>query len=245
MLKALKEEVFEANLDLVRHRLVVFTWGNASGIDRNKGLFVIKPSGVDYNCLKPSDLVVIDMEGRVVEGKLKPSSDMSTHLVLYQQMPSIGGVVHTHSVYATAWAQAGQPIPNLGTTHSDYFAGDIPCTRDMSREEIMGTYETETGKVIVECFAHLNPMEVPGVLVRNHGPFTWGRTAGEAMHHAVVLEQVAKMAAIAFQINPALEMNPSLAEKHYQRKHGDHAYYGQTLPDSESRGTVSNRLKPK
>jgi len=227
MLEQLKEEVFKANLDLVKHRLVIFTWGNASGIDREKGLFVIKPSGVDYDVMKPSDMVVVDMEGKVVEGHLKPSSDMATHLYLYQQFNEIGGVVHTHSTYATAWAQAGVGIPNIGTTHADYFAAEIPCTRQMTEEEIFTAYEMETGKVIVERFQGINPVEVPGVLVHNHGPFSWGKDANDAVHNAVVMEQVARMATISYRVNPNLEMNPFLIKKHYERKHGKNAYYGQ------------------
>lgn len=227
MLEQLKEEVFKANLDLVKHRLVIFTWGNASGIDRESGLFVIKPSGVDYDVMKPSDMVVVDMEGKVVEGKLKPSSDMLTHLCLYKNFQSIGGVVHTHSTYATAWAQAGTGIPNIGTTHADYFSGEIPCTRQMTEEEIFSAYELETGNVIVETFGGINPVEVPGVLVHNHGPFSWGKDAHDAVHNAVVMEQVARMASISFAVNPSLKMNPHLIKKHYERKHGKNAYYGQ------------------
>lgn len=227
MLEQLKEEVFKANLDLVKHGLVIFTWGNASGIDWEKGLFVIKPSGVDYSVMKPSDMVVCDMDGNVVEGKLKPSSDMPTHLYLYQNFKGIGGVVHTHSTYATAWAQAGMGIPNIGTTHADYFAQEIPCTRQMTEDEVFGKYEQDTGKVIVERFAGLNPVEIPGVLVQNHGPFSWGKDVHDAVHNAVVMEQVAKMASISFAVNPNLCMNPLLIKKHYERKHGKNAYYGQ------------------
>lgn len=227
MLEKLKEEVFAANLELVKHGLVIFTWGNASGIDREKGLFVIKPSGVDYDVMKAEDMVVVDMEGNVVEGKLKPSSDMLTHLCLYKNFPAIGGVVHTHSTYATAWAQAGTGIPNIGTTHADYFANEIPCTRQMNEQEIFSAYELETGNVIVETFKNINPIEIPGVLVHNHGPFSWGKNAHDAVHNAVVMEQVAKMASIAFSVNPNLKMNPLLIKKHYERKHGKNAYYGQ------------------
>ena len=227
MLEQLKEEVFKANIDLVKHGLVIFTWGNASGIDREKGLFVIKPSGVDYDVMKPSDMVVCDMEGNVVEGNLKPSSDMPTHLYLYQNFKEIGGVVHTHSTYATAWAQAGVGIPNIGTTHADYFAEEIPCTRQMNEEEVFGAYERDTGKVIVERFQNSKPNEVPGVLVQNHGPFSWGKDVDNAVHNAVVMEQVAKMASISLAVNPALKMNPLLIKKHYERKHGKNAYYGQ------------------
>lgn len=227
MLEQLKEEVYKANIDLVKHGLVIFTWGNASAIDREKGLFVIKPSGVDYEVMKPSDMVVCDLEGNVVEGKLKPSSDMPTHLYLYQNFLEIGGVVHTHSTYATAWAQAGVGIPNIGTTHADYFSDEIPCTRQMNEDEVFGAYERDTGKVIVERFKNIKPNEVPGVLVQNHGPFSWGKDVHYAVHNAVVMEQVAKMASISFALNPALKMNPLLIKKHYERKHGKNAYYGQ------------------
>ena len=227
MLEQLKEEVFQANLDLVKHGLVIFTWGNVSGIDREKGLFVIKPSGVDYSVMKASDMVVVDVDGNVVEGKLKPSSDMPTHLVLYKEFPEIGGVVHTHSTYSTAWAQSGKALPIIGTTHADYFASDIPCTRDMTEEEVFGEYEKETGNVIVETFARLKPMEIPGVLVKNHGPFSWGKDANNAVHNAVVMEEISKMATFAFMNNPELTMNPHLVKKHYERKHGKNAYYGQ------------------
>lgn len=226
-LQKLKEEVFKANIDLVKHGLVIFTWGNASAIDRENGIFVIKPSGVDYDVMKPSDMVVCDMEGNVLEGKLKPSSDMATHLYLYQHFKEIGGVVHTHSTNATAWAQAGVGIPNIGTTHADYFATEIPCTRQMTEEEVFGAYEKDTGKVIVERFDGLNPVETPGVLVHNHGPFSWGKNAHDAVHNAVVMEQVAKMASISFAVNPDLKMNLHLIKKHYERKHGKNAYYGQ------------------
>lgn len=227
MLEALKEKVFQANLDLVKHGLVIFTWGNVSAIDRNSNLVVIKPSGVGYDIMKASDMVVVDLEGNVIEGNLNPSSDTPTHLVLYKSFPEIGGVVHTHSTYATAWAQAGIDIPNIGTTHADYFYKAIPCTNDMTREEVEGNYELETGNVIVKRFEGLNPIHTPGVLVKNHGPFAWGKDAHEAVHNAVVMEQVAKMASIAYSINPNLTMNPLLIEKHFSRKHGPNAYYGQ------------------
>lgn len=226
-LDKLKENVFRANLDLVKHGLVFFTWGNVSAIDRESGLVVIKPSGVSYDEMTAGDMVVVDLEGRVVDGKLKPSSDMPTHLVLYKEFPEIGGVVHTHSTYATAWAQAGADIPNIGTTHSDYFSGPVPCTRDMTQREVEGAYEKETGNVIVDCFKGLDANHIPGVLVKNHGPFSWGKDAHEAVHNAVVLEQVAKMAFIAYRINPSLTMNPHLIRKHFFRKHGPDAYYGQ------------------
>jgi len=227
MLKTLKETVFQANLELVKHGLVIFTWGNVSAIDRTEGLIVIKPSGVSYGEMKAEDMVVLDLDGNVVEGKLRPSSDTATHLVLYQSFPNIGGVVHTHSTYATAWSQAGKDIPNIGTTHADYFKDDIPCTRPMTPAEIATGYERETGKVIVERFEGLNPDYTPGVLVNNHGPFTWGSNAHEAVHNAVVLEQIAKMAFIARLINPELKMNEELIKKHFYRKHGAGAYYGQ------------------
>ena len=226
-MKNLKDVVYKANLDLVTHGLVIFTWGNVSAIDREKGLVVIKPSGVSYETMKADDMVVVDMEGNIVEGHLKPSSDTPTHLVLYEAFPEIGGVVHTHSTYATAWAQAGYPIPNIGTTHADYFSGDIPCTRTMTQQEIEGEYEKETGHVIAERFAGLNPVHIPGVLVENHGPFAWGKDAVDAVHNAVVMEQVAKMAYISLGINPNFAMNEHLIKKHFSRKHGANAYYGQ------------------
>ncbi|NLE32865.1 MAG: L-ribulose-5-phosphate 4-epimerase [Bacteroidales bacterium] len=228
MLESLKESVFKANLDLVRHGLVIFTWGNVSAIDRASGLVVIKPSGVSYDDMTVNDMVVVNLDGKVVEGSLKPSSDTATHLELYKAFPGIGGVVHTHSSYATAWAQAGKDIPNIGTTHADYFSQDIPCTRDMTEAEVMGgAYELETGRVIVERFQGMEPNHVPGVLVKNHGPFSWGKDAHDAVHNAVVMEQVAKMAHIAYLVNPSLDMNPHLIQKHFFRKHGPGAYYGQ------------------
>lgn len=228
MLDELKEKVFKANLDLVKHGLVIFTWGNVSGIDREKGLVVIKPSGVSYDEMKADDMVVVDLAtGKVVEGSLRPSSDTPTHLALYRAWHEIGGVVHTHSTYATAWAQAGKGIPNIGTTHADYFHEAIPCTRDMTEAEVKGDYELETGNVIVERFSGINPVHTPGVLVKNHGPFSWGTSPADAVHNAVVMEQVAKMAHIAFLVNPDLTMNPLLVEKHFSRKHGPNAYYGQ------------------
>lgn len=227
MLEELKDKVCRANLDLVRHGLVLFTWGNVSAIDRESGLVVIKPSGVSYDDMKPEDMVVVDLDGKVVEGRLNPSSDTPTHVVLYKAFPQAGGVVHTHSTYATSWAQAGMDIPNIGTTHADYFHDAVPCTPDMTESEVKGEYELETGNVIVRRFEGLNPVHTPGVLVKNHGPFTWGKDADEAVYNAVVLEQVAKMASISFGINPALTMNPLLIEKHFSRKHGPGAYYGQ------------------
>lgn len=229
MLEKLKEEVYRANLDLVKHGLVIFTWGNVSGIDRERGLVVIKPSGVSYDDMRAEDMVVVDLAtGKVVEGDLRPSSDTPTHLAIYRAFPEVGGVVHTHSTYATAWAQAGIDLPNIGTTHADYFHDAIPCTEDMTREEVEGDYELETGNVIVRRFKELNPVHTPGVLVKNHGPFAWGKNPHDAVHNAVVMEQVAKMASIAFAVNPALTMNPLLIEKHFNRKHGPNAYYGQT-----------------
>ena len=227
MLEALKEKVFRANLDLVKHGLVIFTWGNVSAIDRENNLVVIKPSGVSYETMVAADMVVVDLDGNIVEGGLRPSSDMPTHLMLYKAFSEIGGIVHTHSTYATAWAQAGRDIPNIGTTHADYFHDAIPCTAEMSRAEVEGNYEKETGRVIVRCFKEIDPVHTSGVLVRNHGPFAWGRDAADAVHNAVVLEQVAKMAYLSYQINPALTMNPLLVEKHFNRKHGPNAYYGQ------------------
>ena len=222
MLEELKEQVFKANLDLVKHELVIFTWGNVSGIDREKGLVVIKPSGVSYEKMKDADMVV--MCGNRVEGDLKPSSDTPTHLELYRQFKNIGGIVHTHSEWATSWAQAGKGIPAIGTTHADYFYGEIPCTRKMTKEEIEGEYELETGKVIVEG---INPDFVPGVLVNNHGPFAWGIDADNAVHNAVVLEEVAKMTFRSLHLNPETKMDQVLLDKHFLRKHGKNAYYGQ------------------
>mgnify|MGYP004453082065 FL=1 len=227
MLEELKEKVFRANLDLVKHNLVIFTWGNVSGIDREKNLMVIKPSGVSYDKMKASDMVVVDVEtGKVVEGDLNPSSDTPTHLVLYRAFPEIGGIVHTHSTYATAWAQAGKDIPNIGTTHADYFHDCIPCTEDMTADQ-MPEYEKETGEVIVKRFKDINYVHTPGVLVKNHGPFSWGKDADEAVYNSVVMEQVAKMAFVSFSVNPETTMNPLLVEKHFSRKHGPNAYYGQ------------------
>ena len=228
MLEELKKEVFQANLDLVKQGLVIFTWGNVSGVDREKGLVVIKPSGVSYETMKPEDMVVVSLEtGKVVEGDLNPSSDTPTHLVLYRAFQNIQGVVHTHYTYATAWAQAGKDIPNIGTTHADYFYKAVPCTADMTKEEVEGKYELETGNVIVKRFEGINPDHTPGVLVKNHGPFTWGTSPANAVYNAKVLEQCAKMAFISFAINPETTMNPLLIEKHYSRKHGPNAYYGQ------------------
>ena len=227
MLEELKAKVCKANLELVQHGLVIFTWGNVSAIDRESGLVVIKPSGVSYDDMKPSDMVVVDLDGNIVEGDLNPSSDTPTHLALYRAWPEIGGVVHTHSTYATAWAQAGRDLPNIGTTHADYFHKEIPCTDFMTEAEVKGAYELETGNVIIRRFEGMNPVHTPGVLVKNHGPFSWGKDAFDAVHNAVVMEQVAKMAYIAFGVNPDLKMNELLIEKHFNRKHGPNAYYGQ------------------
>ncbi|MDD6210418.1 MAG: L-ribulose-5-phosphate 4-epimerase [Bacteroidales bacterium] len=226
-LEELKKLVCKANLDLVKHGLVLFTWGNVSAIDRQKGVVIIKPSGVEYDKMSPDDMVVVDMDGNVVDGKMKPSSDTPTHLELYKAFPNIGGIVHTHSTYATAWAQSGDAIPNLGTTHADYFKMGVPCTRDMKANEVNGEYEMETGRVIAELFSGINPDYTPSVLVKNHGPFSWGKDAAEAVHNAVVLEQIAKMAYLTLQINPDSTMNPHLVQKHFFRKHGPNAYYGQ------------------
>ena len=230
MLEELKREVLEANLLLPRHKLVTFTWGNVSGIDREKGLFVIKPSGVEYDELKSEDMVVMDLEGNKVEGKLNPSSDTKTHLVLYNAFPEIGGIVHTHSPHAVAWAQAGRAIPAYGTTHADYFYGPIPCARHLTREELEEDYEKNTGNVIVETFRaqKLDPMAVPAVICHSHGPFTWGKDAAQAVYHAVVLEEVAKMAILTRQVDPSAAPAPQrILDKHYLRKHGPNAYYGQ------------------
>jgi L-ribulose-5-phosphate 4-epimerase len=227
MLEKLKEEVYQANIDLVKHGLVIFTWGNVSGIEREKGLVVIKPSGVSYDDMRPKEMVVLNLYGQVVEGKMKPSSDSATHLVLYRQFENIGGVVHTHSEWAASWAQAGRGIPAVGTTHADYFYGEIPCTRKMTKEEIEKDYELETGKVIVERFKDLDPDAIPGVLVNNHGPFSWGKNADNAVHNAVVMEEVAKMTFRTLQLNPETTMDQELLDKHFLRKHGKNAYYGQ------------------
>lgn len=231
MLKELRDEVYEANMALPRHNLVVFTWGNASGFDRGRGLFVIKPSGVEYDDLAPCDLVVCDLSGAVVEGSLRPSSDTPTHARLYRAWGDrVGGIVHTHSPWAVAWAQGGRSVPCYGTTQADYFYGDIPCMRSLSAEEVEGDYETETGSVIVEGFglAGADPVAQPGCLVRNHGPFSWGADASEAAYHAAVLEECAKMAARTEQVCPHAPEAPAyLKDRHYRRKHGPDAYYGQ------------------
>ncbi len=218
----------EANLDLPKYGLVTFTWGNVSGIDRDQGLVVIKPSGVPYEKLKLEDLVVIDLEGNQVEGKLRPSSDTPTHLVLYKAFPQVGGIVHTHSPWATIWAQAGRGIPALGTTHADYFYGEVPCTRAMTETEIQGAYELETGNVIVETFRGRDPLQLPGVLVHSHAPFNWGKDPHQAVHNAVVLEEVAKMGYHTKALNAHIpSMDQTLLDRHFLRKHGANAYYGQ------------------
>lgn len=230
MLEQLKQEVFEANMLLPKYGLVTFTWGNVSGIDREKGLVVIKPSGVEYDVMKAEDMVITDLDGNVVDSKLKPSSDLMTHLEFYKNFKDIGGVVHTHSINAVAFAQAGRDIPALGTTHGDYFYGDIPCTRKMTPEEIAGEYELNTGKVIVEEFnkRNIDPNQMPGVLVQSHGPFTWGKDPHEAVHNSVVLEVLSEMAIKTFIANPHVEsMQQELLDKHFLRKHGPGAYYGQ------------------
>ncbi|MGL5602693.1 MAG: L-ribulose-5-phosphate 4-epimerase [Silvania sp.] len=227
-MQQLKQQVYEANMDLPRYGLVTFTWGNVSAIDRARGWVAIKPSGVAYDSMGVDDIVVVDLSGKVVEGKWRPSSDTATHLALYQRYPSIGGVVHTHSTHATAWAQAGRAIPALGTTHADYFFGDISCTRGLSEEEVQGEYELNTGKVIIETLGDAEPLHNPGVVVWQHGPFAWGKDAHDAVHNAVVLEEVARMAWIAQGINPQLQpVDRYLLNKHFMRKHGPNAYYGQ------------------
>ena len=229
MLAVLKEAVWKANLDLVKEGLVIQTFGNVSGIDRGEGLVVIKPSGVPYDEMRPEHMSVVSLKnGEVVEGKLRPSSDTATHLVLYRAFADIGGIVHTHSLFATAWAQAKHPVPALGTTHADYWHGEVPCTRLMTPAEINSEYEANTGVVIVETFADIDPLHKPGVLVASHGPFAWGRDAADAVHSAVILEYLARLASETLRINPTTEsMQPALLDKHFLRKHGPKAYYGQ------------------
>ena len=228
MLEKLKEEVCRANLALVEHKVVIFTWGNVSAIDRETGLVVIKPSGVDYSVMKPEHMVVVDIDGNVVEGDLRPSTDLPSHLELYKAFPDVGGVVHTHSLNATAWAQAGREIPLYGTTHADYFHGAIPCTRALTDEEINGEYEKNTGIVIAKQIGDVPPLTLPGALVKSHGVFAWGKDADQAVHNAVVIEAVADMAYKTELINPkAVPASEALVEKHYNRKHGKNAYYGQ------------------
>ena len=228
MLEQLKKEVYEANMLLPKYNLVTFTWGNVSGIDRESGLFVIKPSGVDYDKLRPEDMVVVDLDGNRVEGEMNPSSDTATHVELYKAFPNIGGIVHTHSPWATSWAQAGRGIPCYGTTHADYMYGEIPCVQNLTREEIEEAYEKNTGVLIAEYFKDKDYLAMPAVLCKNHGPFTWGKNAHEAVHNAVVLENVAMMACRCEMVNPQVQPAPQeLQDKHYLRKHGPNAYYGQ------------------
>ena len=232
MLEQLKKDVYEAKMELWHKGLVIYTWGNVSGIDREKNYMVIKPSGVSYESMGPEDMVVVDMDGNVVEGKYKPSSDTATHLVMYRTYPQIGGVVHTHSTWAVTFAQAGMDIPALGTTHADYFYGDIPCTRDLTAKEIGEAYEKNTGNVIVETIGESDVMAVPGIVVKNHGPFAWGKTPAGAVYNAVVLEKVAEMAYKTMTLNPRVPRVPQyLLDKHYFRKHGANAYYGQGSED--------------
>lgn len=228
-LEQLKEHVLAANLDLPRYRLALFTWGNASGIDRERGLVVIKPSGVDYDCMTADDMVVVGLDGTVMEGAYRPSSDLATHLAIYKAFPEVGGVVHTHSSYATAWAQTGADLPAEGTTHADYFYGAVPCTRLLTDTEIKGAYEQETGNVIVETFRErkLDALQMPAVLVAGHGPFTWGKTAKDAAHNGVVLEEVARIAILSRQAGSPRMISQTLLDKHFLRKHGAGAYYGQ------------------
>ncbi len=226
----LKQEVFEANIELVNQGLVIYTWGNVSAIDRESGLVVIKPSGVDYDVMKASDMVVIDLEGTIIEGKYKPSSDTPTHLAMYKEYDTIGSVVHTHSEWATSWAQARRAIPVYGTTHSDYFYGDILCTRELSKEEVNKDYELNTGLVMIQTLKdnNKNPLELPGLIISNHGPFSWGETSQKAVHNAKVLDEIAKMAYRTEMLNPNIQpVNKYLLDKHYLRKHGASAYYGQ------------------
>lgn len=230
MLKDLREKVYCANMELPKKGLVVYTWGNVSGIDRDKGLIVIKPSGVEYEELTPENLVIVDMDNNIVEGSLNPSSDTKTHVELYKSFPEVGGIVHTHSPHAVGWAQAGRDIPCYGTTQADYFYGSVPCTRNLTREEVEGDYELNTGKVIAETFRDrkLDPLAVPGVICRCHGPFTWGKDAAKAVYHAVVLEEVAKMAMYTLNVDHNASPAPEyVLDKHYLRKHGPNAYYGQ------------------
>ncbi len=227
MLQDLKHSVFLANQELVHFNLVIFTWGNVSGIDRSEGLVVIKPSGVSYNEMSPDDMVVVDLQGNVVEGKYKPSSDTSSHLEIYRNFKNVGGIAHTHSEWATSWAQAGRAIPAFGTTHADYFYGEIPCTRMLTEEEVTSDYELETGKLIVSSFQDKNPDFIPGILVNGHGPFSWGNSAGKAVHNAVVMEYLAKMAYRTIILGNEKPIKQFLLDKHFQRKHGKDAYYGQ------------------
>ena len=234
MLQKLKEEVLRANINLKESGLVILTWGNVSGFDRDRNLLVIKPSGIEYEYMTADDMVVVDIDGKVVEGNLNPSSDTPTHLELYRNFPDVGGIVHTHSTHATAWAQAGRSIPAMGTTHADHFYGDIPCTRKLRPEEVRNDYELNTGKVIVETFKTIDASSVPGVIVNDHGPFTWGKNAEEAVYNAIVLEEVAKMAFLTHSVAGNDIIDKYLLDKHYLRKHGRDAYYGQKKkPDHE------------
>jgi len=227
-MKELKKMVFEANLALVKHRLVIFTWGNVSAINRAKGLIAIKPSGIDYDNMTAEDMVIVNLDGKVVEGKYKPSSDTPTHIALYKAFDGIGGVVHTHSTHATAWAQSGKELTCFGTTHADYFYGSIPCTRGLKADEVQNEYEKNTGLIIAETFVDRDPLSCPAVLVKSHGPFTWGKNAADAVHNSAVLEETAKMAAITLGINGGIsQADKFLQDKHYFRKHGKDAYYGQ------------------
>lgn len=227
MLEELKKKVFDANIELVRQKLVIYTWGNVSGIDRSQNLVVIKPSGVSYDDMKADDMVVVDFDGKVVDGKLRPSSDTATHIELYKAFKEIGGVVHTHSTYAVSWAQACKGIPAYGTTHADHFYGEIPCTRPLSKDEVDSAYEKETGTVIVDRFKGIDPIHMPAVLVANHGPFTWGENPDKAVYNAVVLEEVARMAVLTERLHQNQPIAQYLLDKHFNRKHGKNAYYGQ------------------
>jgi len=227
MLETLKEEVFKANIDLVRHGLVIHTWGNVSGKDQESGLIVIKPSGVSYESMQPDDMVVIDIDGKVVEGKFRPSTDAPTHLVLYKAFGNVGGIVHTHSSHATAWAQSERAIPALGTTHADHYNGEVPCTRILNDIEIENDYEANTGHIIVEALNGMDPLTVPSVLVSGHGPFCWGKNAADAVYNAVALEEIARMAFMTVLLGNEKTVNKTLLDKHFKRKHGSGAYYGQ------------------
>lgn len=234
MLEELKQKVFEANIELFKRHVVIYTWGNASGIDREKGLVVIKPSGVSYETMTADDMVVVDLHtGEVIEGHYRPSSDLPTHLEIYRSFEEVGGVTHTHSINAVAFAQAGRDLPAIGTTHADYFYGDIPCTRSLTEKEIKNDYELNTGKVICETYKDrsINPIAIPGVVVMHHGPFTFGKDVAESVHNAVVLETIAEMAIKTLQLNPSSVMNQYILDKHYERKHGSNAYYGQIKND--------------
>ena len=230
MVEQLKKEVFEANLELIRRGVVVYTWGNVSGIDRNNGVMVIKPSGIDYAKMRPEDMVIVSLEtGETIEGKWKPSSDTKTHLEIYKAFPQIKGIAHTHSVNAVAFAQAGLDIPALGTTHADYFYGSIPCTRELTQKEVEDSYEENTGKVIVECILErkIDPQIIPGIIVKNHGPFSWGKDPADSVYHAVVMDIVAEMNLKTLMLNPCASMKSYILDKHYMRKHGANVYYGQ------------------